>query len=68
MEYRFLKGIKGSRRGKYAAIWVYESRAAWEKLWGTPDRPVKKEDYSENWKAWEDETLAPFLTCDPDVL
>ena len=36
--YHLVQGIKGERRGQYAAIWVYDSRAAWERLWGTPGR------------------------------
>lgn len=40
--YHFVKGLKGQRRGQYAAIWVYDSREAWERLWGTPDHPPMK--------------------------
>ena|SRR5215813_3871716 len=29
----FVKGAKGVRRGGYAAVWIYESREAWEHLW-----------------------------------
>ena len=60
-----MKGISGSRNGKYAAMWVCESRAAWEKLWGTAARPLNKEDYPLKWKIWEGEILAPFLTAIP---
>jgi hypothetical protein len=35
----FMKGAKGVRRGAYAAVWIYESRSAWENLWGTPEHP-----------------------------
>lgn len=28
-----IKGIKGFRSGLYAAVWVYESKKAWENLW-----------------------------------
>ena len=31
----FVKGAKGVRRGGYAAVWIYESREAWEHIWGT---------------------------------
>ena len=41
VEYHFMKGIKGSRSGYYAAIWIYESREAWERIWGTPGFPLK---------------------------
>ncbi|NIO09828.1 MAG: hypothetical protein GTO40_18210 [Deltaproteobacteria bacterium] len=66
VEHRIVKGIRGSRCGCYAAIWVYESRKAWERLWGKPDRPPTKKDYPESWKVWEDQVLAPFLSQDPD--
>ncbi len=66
LEHHFVKGIRGLRKGCYAAIWVYESRKAWERLWGKPDRPPTKEEYPENWKVWEDQVLAPFLRQDPD--
>lgn len=66
--YYLLKGIKGARPQDYAAIWIYESRAAWEALWGPPDDPVEKKDYPENWKSWEDEVLAPYLHPDPDAI
>lgn len=65
MEYHVVKGIKGWRSGCYAAIWVYESREAWQRLWGDPEHPRRKEDYPTNWKAWEEEVLAPFLNQDP---
>ena len=67
-EYHFLKGIKGSRAGSYAAIWVYHDRQAWEKLWGPPDESKRKSDYPENWKVWEEEILAPFLRRDPNKI
>jgi len=67
-DYHLLKGIKGARTRRYGAIWIYESRAAWEALWGPPDDPVEKADYPENWNTWEDEVLAPYLSTDPDAL
>src|SRR5215813_1838856 len=33
-----VKGTKGVRRGAYAAVWIYESREAWEHLL-LPDPP-----------------------------
>jgi hypothetical protein len=65
--YHMLKGIKGSRRGCYAAIWVYEDRQAWEDLWGSPEYPKERKDYPENWRVWE-EILSSFLTDDPDEI
>jgi hypothetical protein len=66
VEHHFLRRIRGTRGGEYAAVWVYESQAAWEKLWGPVDCLRPKHDYPENWKIWEDEVLAPFLDRDPD--
>jgi hypothetical protein len=68
IEYRFVRGIKGSRTGQYAAIWIYESSDAWEALWGTVDRPKSKDQYPANWQDWEDEFLAALLTQDPDTI
>ncbi len=66
VQHAFLRGIRGSRRGEYAAVWVYQSRAAWERLWGPVDRPRPKHEYPEHWKIWEDEVLAALLDRDPD--
>jgi len=33
VEHQFLKGIKGVRKDGYTAVWRYESREAWERLW-----------------------------------
>jgi hypothetical protein len=66
--HHLVKGAKGARRGAYAAVWIYESREAWERLWGTPERPRRPEDYPATWKAWEGEVLAPFLAQDPDAI
>ncbi|MFQ5709327.1 MAG: hypothetical protein ACE5HO_17860 [bacterium] len=68
LDFQFVQGIKGARKGQYAAIWIYESREAWEKLWGPPENPRKKRDYPESWKVWEDQVLAPFLEPDPDQI
>jgi len=58
--HHFLRGLKGARRDAYAAIWIFESREAWEKLWGPPSQ------YPQKWQVWENEVLAPFLTQHPD--
>ena len=59
IEYYFLKRIRGTRQTDYAAIWIYENKTAWTNLWGTMNNPVKKENYPEQWKVWENELLAP---------
>lgn len=66
IEYHFLKRIRGSRNVEYSAIWIYQNREAWEKLWGKADSPIKKENYPKKWKIWEGEFLAPLLAQDPD--
>ncbi|MDR5673667.1 hypothetical protein RH858_11000 [Halalkaliarchaeum sp. AArc-GB] len=68
VEYRFLQGIKGTRTGRFTAVWTYESRAAWRDLWGPVDDPVSKEAYPDQWLVWEDELLAPILAGDPDEI
>lgn len=65
-DYYFLKHIRGTRQSDYTAIWIYENRNVWEKLWGKPGSPFKKEDYPVLWKIWENELLAPLLSQDPD--
>ena len=64
--YHFVKGIRGERRGKYAAVWVYDSQAAWERLWGPPESPRTQDEYPDNWRQWEEEVLAPLLSQAPD--
>ena len=66
--HHFVKGTKGVRREAYAALWVYESREAWERLWGSSQEPRRPEDYPESWKVWEEEVLAPFLEQHPDAV
>ena len=66
--HHFAKGVKGARHDAYAAVWVYESREAWERLWGTPDRPRGRREYPEKWRIWEEELLAPILSGDPDAI
>ena len=66
--YQLVKGIKGARSGRYAVLWVYENRAAWERLWGTADEPTTKEGYPQKWRTWEEELLAPLLSQEPDEI
>lgn len=66
--HHFLRGLKGARRGAYTAIWLFESRQAWERLWGTIEVPVPAADYPKHWKTWENDVLAPLLNQDPDTI
>jgi hypothetical protein len=66
--HHFLKGLKGARRGSYAAIWIFESPEAWEKLWGTVETPLPPSQYPEKWQVWEKEILASFLIQNPDAI
>ena len=68
LAYHVVKGIKGARQSQYTAIWIYESREAWEALWGSVEHPRRKHEYPANWQVWEDEILAPLLTQDPDTI
>ena len=67
-EYHFLRGLKGARPGCYTAIWIYDSRAAWEALWGPLSAPNGPEDYPQSWKIWENTILAPLLAQHPDTI
>ena len=66
--YHFVRGIKGTRKGEYAAIWIYENRQAWEALWGSAEHPRKKHEYPPTWQVWEDEILASLLLQQPDTI
>jgi heme-degrading monooxygenase HmoA len=66
--HHFLRGLKGAQRGAYTAIWIFESREAWERLWGTIEAPRPVAEYPETWKIWENEILARFLIRDPDTI
>jgi hypothetical protein len=66
IESRFLRRIRGSGGARYSAIWIYESKDAWEKLWGKIGHPSTKDRYPENWRIWENEVLARLLDRDPD--
>jgi hypothetical protein len=66
--HHFLRGLKGAHRDSYAAIWIFESREAWERLWGTPEAPRPPADYPAQWNVWENEVLAPLLAQDPDTI
>jgi len=68
VDYYLVKGIRGFRNGLYAAVWIYESKEAWESLWGPVGKPISKTDYPQNWKVWENEVLFPFLDQDPDEI
>jgi hypothetical protein len=67
-EHRFLRGLKGARAGRYTAIWTYDSRAAWEALWGPLEAPHPPAEYPPTWKIWENVILAPLLTQHPDKI
>lgn len=66
--HHFVKGVRGARRNGYAAVWVYESREAWEQLWGTLANPRGPSGYPEKWRIWEGELLAPILSGHPDAI
>jgi heme-degrading monooxygenase HmoA len=66
--HHFVKGAKGVRRGAYATLWIYESREAWEHLWGTAEHPRPPQEYPDTWKVWEQDILAPFLGNHPDAI
>lgn len=64
----FGERIKGQLPGRASSFWVYESRAAWEALWGTPEDPASPGDYPELWVIWEQEYLGPLLDRSADAI
>ncbi|WP_418285285.1 hypothetical protein [Halorubrum sp. DTA46] len=68
VDYRIGRGIRGDRAGRFAAVWIYESREAWADVWGPADDPVTRTDYPDEWLTWEDELLDPLLSEDPDAI
>lgn len=66
VDYRFGKGIRGTRNDQFVAIWVWADYERWADLWGPVDDPVSKDEYPEPWLVWEDEILDPLLATDPD--
>lgn len=68
IEYRIGRGIRGARTGEFAAVWVYESEAAWTEVWGPVGDPVAKTEYPDPWLTWEEELLTPVLADDPDAI
>jgi hypothetical protein len=65
--FRLGRGVKGARLGLHAALWIYESRAAWEQIWGLADRPLPPQEYPPGWRKWE-QVLSPFLATPPDAI
>jgi hypothetical protein len=63
--HHFLRGLRGERKGRYAALWVYDRREDWEALWGPIDRPHARKGHPPGWRIWEDEILVPFLDRPP---
>jgi hypothetical protein len=68
VEHHFLKGIKGARRSAFTAIWIFESREAWEKLWGSLEAPRQSTEYPITWTVWENQILMPLLVQHPDAI
>ena len=66
--HHFVRSVKGARHEAYAAVWIYESREAWERLWGHPEHPREPAGYPEKWRIWEEEILAPLLNGHPDAI
>ena len=68
VEYRFVEKLRGSRPARYAAVWIYEDRDAWQSTWGSVEEPMPREQYPRKWRIWEDELLAPLLDREPQFV
>lgn len=66
-EHEFLLGVRGAGEGEPAALWRWESRQAWEELWGPAGDPKPPAEYPERWREWE-ALLHPLLSEDPDEI
>jgi len=64
----FGKGIRGQRKGRYVAIWVYTDQDVWEGNWGAIDQPISSSEYPEQWQFWEQNILSQYLDRDPDTI
>jgi len=58
--------VKRARTREFAAVWTYESRAAWTGLWGPPEDTVPKSDHPERRRSRDADRLAPLLVGDSD--
>lgn len=57
IEYQSPRGIKGTRREGYTAVWTYESREAWAELWAPVENLIPKAEYPASWRTWEEMCL-----------
>ncbi len=67
-EAKLLRGLRGERQGRWAALWIYSSQEAWEALWGPVGEPYGFDRYPPRWQRWERELLAPLLDRAPDTV
>ena len=68
MAVRFARTLRTRRRQTYAAMWVYESREAWEALWTSSGQPVPMDARTGAWPGWENEILASLLEHEPNTI
>lgn len=59
-----LHGFKGTRKNKYAILWIFKDKESLELNFGTEEHPKLPDD----WKYYENEALAKFLDRDPDKI
>jgi hypothetical protein len=65
VERRFLIGLKAARKGEYAMLWVFESQAALEALFGTESDPRSGPDAFVRYEA----AIGPYLAAArPDLI
>src|SRR4029434_8459753 len=62
MAHHFVTRVKGSTRSAYAAVWVYESREAWERLWGTLEHPREPTENPAKWRIWGERRRGRILS------
>ena len=68
MAVRFARTLRTRRRQTYAAMWVYDSREAWDALWQASGQPDPEDARTGAWPEWESDILARILDREPNTI
>jgi hypothetical protein len=68
MAVHFARTLRTRRRQTYAAMWVYESREAWDALWKSSGQPDPEDARTGAWPEWESDILARILDHEPNTI
>ncbi len=65
--HHFVRGVRGDRSGRYGAVWIYEDRVAWERMWGQAGQPTPPGRHPAGWRRWE-KILSTLLDRPADAI